>query len=209
MFAPFGASGMPTFRVMRRPNAITIRSMARESSEASKMSSGRDDNLNEKLAALLLEREVEKFIVEEAVMLDEWRLDDWLALFTEDARYMVPATDMPTADPKEALALINDDVARLRGRVERLKSRHAHREFPWSRTRRLITNVRIKKIVGEEILANASFLVYRIRSGQVDPLIGSYVYTLRRVDGVLKIAARRAVLDLEALRPHGTLSIIL
>jgi p-cumate 2,3-dioxygenase beta subunit len=173
------------------------------------MTSGRDDSLNEKLAALLLEREVEKFIVEEAVMLDEWRLDDWLALFTEDARYMVPAMDMPTADPKETLALINDDVARLRGRVERLKSRHAHREFPWSRTRRFITNVRIKEIIGEEILANASFLVYRIRSGQVDPLIGSYVYTLRRVDGALKIAARRAVLDLEALRPHGTLSIIL
>ena len=173
------------------------------------MTSERDDSLNEKLAALLLEREVEKFIVDEAAMLDEWRLDDWLALFTEDARYMVPATDMPTADPKETLALINDDVARLRGRVERLKSRHAHREFPWSRTRRFITNVRIKEIIGEEILANASFLVYRIRSGQVDPLIGSYSYTLRRVDGALKIAARRAVLDLEALRPHGTLSIIL
>jgi p-cumate 2,3-dioxygenase beta subunit len=173
------------------------------------MTSGRDDSLNEKLAALLLEREVEKFIVEEAAMLDEWRLDDWLALFTKDARYMVPATDMPTADPKETLALINDDMARLRGRVERLKSRHAHREFPWSRTRRFITNVRIKEIIGEEISANASFLVYRIRSGQVDPLIGSYVYTLMRVDGALKIAARRAVLDLEALRPHGTLSIIL
>jgi len=51
--------------------------------------------------------------------------------------------------------------------------------------------------------------VYRIRSGHVDPLIGSYVYTLRRVAGLLKIAARKAVLDLEALRPHGTLSIIL
>ena len=38
------------------------------------MTCGRDDNLNEKLAALWLEREVEKFIVEEAVMLDEWRL---------------------------------------------------------------------------------------------------------------------------------------
>ena len=32
MFAPFGASGMPTFRVMRKPNAITIR-LTRESSE--------------------------------------------------------------------------------------------------------------------------------------------------------------------------------
>jgi len=173
------------------------------------MSSGHDDGLDQKVAALLLEREVENFIVQEAALLDEWRLDDWLALFTEDARYTVPSTDMPTADPKEALGIINDDIARLRGRVERLKSRHAHREFPWSRTRRFITNMRIKEIINEEISVNASFLVYRIRSGQVDPLIGSYIYTLRRVDGSLKIAARKAVLDLEALRPHGTLSIIL
>jgi len=176
------------------------------------MMSKRDDSLDQRLAALLLEREVENFLVREAALLDEWRLDDWLALFTEDARYMVPATDLPTADPKETLAIINDDMARLRGRVERLKSRHAHREFPWSRTRRFITNVRIKEIVGEEILVNASFLVYRIRSGQVDPLIGSYVYTLRRVDGALKIATRKAVLDLEALRPprdgeHHTLKV--
>jgi p-cumate 2,3-dioxygenase beta subunit len=173
------------------------------------MTARRDDSLDEKLAALLLEREVEDFLVREAALLDEWRLDDWLALFTEDARYLVPATDRRTADPKETLAIINDDMARLRGRVERLKSRHAHREFPWSRTRRFVTNVMIKDVSGEEIQVNASFLVYRIRSGQVDPLIGSYVYTLRRVDGSLKIAARKAVLDLEALRPHGTLSIIL
>jgi p-cumate 2,3-dioxygenase subunit beta len=173
------------------------------------MTAGRDDSLDQRLAALLLEREVENFLVREAALLDEWRLDDWLALFTEDARYMVPATDLPTADPNETLTIINDDMARLRGRVERLKSRHAHREFPWSRTRRFIANVRIKEIVGEEILVNASFLVYRIRSGQVDPLIGSYVYTLRRVDRALKIATRKAVLDLEALRPHGTVSIIL
>lgn len=167
------------------------------------------DSSDQKVAALLLEREVENFFVREAALLDEWNLDDWLTLFTEDGRYIVPSTDKPEGDPKETLGIINDDMARLRGRVVRLKSRHAHREFPWSRTRRFITNVRIKEIFGEEILVSASFLVYRIRSGQVDPLIGSYAYTLRRVDGALKIAVRRAVLDLEALRPHGTLSIIL
>src|SRR5919106_2127851 len=173
------------------------------------MTSGSDAKRDDRLATLLLAREVEYFIVQEAAMWDEWRVDDWLALFTEDARYVVPATDLPTGDPNEALAIVNDDLARLRGRVERLKSRHAHREFPWSRTRRFITNVRIRQMIGEEIQVNASFLVYRIRSGQVDPLIGSYHYTLRRIDGALKIAARKAVLDLEALRPHGTLSIIL
>jgi len=167
------------------------------------------NSLDEKIAKLLLEREVEDFIVREAALLDEWRLDEWLTLFTDDARYVVPSTDKPGGDPKETLGIINDDMARLRGRVERLKSRHAHREFPWSRTRRFISNMRIHEISADEIRANASFLVYRIRSGQVDPLIGSYAYTLRRVDGTLKIAARKAVLDLEALRPHGTLSIIL
>jgi p-cumate 2,3-dioxygenase beta subunit len=163
----------------------------------------------DKLATVVLQREVEAFLFQEAALLDEWRLDEWVALFTADARYVVPATDMPEADPRNTLAIIDDNMARLRGRVERLKSRHAHREFPWSRTRRLVTNVRIKEVVGEEIFVTASFLVYRVRAGQVDPLIGRYEYTLRRVDGTLKIASRRAVLDLEALRPHGTVSIIL
>ncbi|MGH7854700.1 MAG: aromatic-ring-hydroxylating dioxygenase subunit beta [Candidatus Binatia bacterium] len=173
------------------------------------MASEPGDSLDEKIAKLLLEREVEDFIVREAALLDEWRLDDWLTLFTDDARYIVPSTDKPGGDPKETLGIINDDMARLRGRVERLKSRHAHREFPWSRTRRFITNVRIKDGVTEDLFVTASFLVYRIRSGQVDPLIGAYEYILRRVEGTLKIASRKAVLDLEALRPHGTLSIIL
>ena len=169
----------------------------------------RGNSLDEKITRLLLEREVEDFIAREAALLDEWRLDEWLELFTDGARYVVPSTDKPNGDPQETLGIINDDMARLRGRVERLKSRHAHREFPWSRTRRFITNVRIKDGVTEDLFVTASFLVYRIRSGQVDPLIGSYSYTLRRVDGALKIASRKAVLDLEALRPHGTLSIIL
>jgi p-cumate 2,3-dioxygenase beta subunit len=143
---------------------------------------------------------VEDFLVREAALLDEWRLDDWLDLFTEDARYLVPATDKPTADPKETLAIINDDMARLRGRVERLKSRHAHREFPWSRTRRFVTNVMIKDISGEEIHVNASFLCTAY-AADVDPH-RSYVYTLRRVDGSLKIAARKAVLDLSVETPR-------
>lgn len=119
-------------------------------------------------------------------MLDEWRLDDWLALFTQDARYVVPATDAREADPRETLSLINDDKARLDARVERLKSRHAHREFPWSRTRRLITNVRVTEVTGEEIHVTACFLVYRIRSGNVDSLSAA---TSTRC-GVLKESSR-------------------
>jgi len=106
----------------------------------------------ESLSTRLLTRlEVEEFLIEEAAILDGWKLDEWLALFTDDGRYVVPSTDVPDGDPARDLTLIDDDHLRLGWRVNRLKSRHAHREFPWSRTRRLVTNVRVVADRGDEL----------------------------------------------------------
>ena len=156
-----------------------------------------------------LRQEVEDFLYEEAALLDEWRLDEWLTLFTEDARYVVPTTDLPEGDPRQDVVFIDDDIVRLRARVVRLNSRHAHREYPWSRTRRFITNVRITGVDGDDIHVTGSGLVYRIRQKQADPYVCRYLYTLTRVDGGLKIRHRRAELDQEALQAHGAVSIIL
>lgn len=41
--------------------------------------------------AMLVQREVEAFLYHESELLDEWRLEEWLDLFTEDCRYDVPA----------------------------------------------------------------------------------------------------------------------
>ena len=152
---------------------------------------------------------VEDFLYHEAELLDEWRLDEWLALFTDDATYVVPSTDNPRGDPTEALVLIDDDRERLYWRVERLKSRHAHREYPWSRTRRLISNVRVSGATAEAVEVRASFIVYRFRNGNADPFIGQYRYTLVPAEGSFKIKARRAELDLETLSPNGAVSMIL
>src|SRR3712207_1233771 len=89
-------------------------------------------------AAAVSRQEVEDFLFREAALLDEWRLDEWLTLFTEDCRYVVPSTDLPKEDAATTLSFVDDDIVRLRGRVARLNSRRAYREFPWSRTRRLI-----------------------------------------------------------------------
>jgi p-cumate 2,3-dioxygenase beta subunit len=155
-----------------------------------------------------LRERVEDFLYQEAALLDEWRLDDWLALFTADGRYVVPTTDLPEGDPRKELVFIDDDMVRLRARVERLKSRHGHREYPWSRTRRFIANVRIK-MEGYEIFVTSSFLVYRFRMGDTSPYVGWYEHRLKQVDGELKIHHKRTVLDMEALREHGAVSIIL
>ena len=151
---------------------------------------------------------VEDFLFKEAALLDEWRLDDWVNLFTEDARYVVPTTDLPEGDPARDLVFVDDDITRLRARAVRLNSRHAHREYPWSRTRRFVSNVRVEETNDGELSVTSNVLVYRFRNGEGAPYVGSIDYTLRRDGGDLKIAYRRAVLDLEALSWHGAVSII-
>ena len=155
-----------------------------------------------------LRLDVEEFLFEEAALLDAWRLDDWLALFTRDARYEVPSTDRPGGGPADALMLVSDTRAMIAARVKRLNSRKAHREFPWSRTRRIIGNVRIVSQAGDEVEVAANFAVYRSRR-EVSVYMGQYRYRLVRDGESFKIRFRRAELDVETLDPHGTLSIIL
>ena len=153
--------------------------------------------------------QVEDFLYYEAALLDEWRLDEWLELLTEDASYYVPSTDVPEGDHRTTLFLIADDALRLHSRVRQLMGKSAHAETPRSRTRRMISNVRIRGVEGDTIQVTANFVVYRMRYELVDTYVGRYEYTLVQGDGGLKIRERRAILDLEALRPHGKVSIIL
>ena len=158
--------------------------------------------------SLLLQYEVAQLLYLEARLLDDWNLDAWLALYTSDARYIVPTTDLPDGDPMSDLVFIDDDYQRMAGRVVRLQSRHAHREYPWSRTRRFIGNVMVTAVAGDEIEATAAVAVWRFRAGESAPYVGRYDVRLRRVDGQLRLCYKRAILDQEELSDHGALSII-
>jgi p-cumate 2,3-dioxygenase beta subunit len=152
--------------------------------------------------------QIEDFLYEEAALLDAWKLDEWLALLTEDATYRVPSNDRPESDPRGTLFTIADDIARIRARVARLKDRSAHAEFPPSRTRRLISNVRI--VEKNPLQVEANFLVYRYRRDEdVREYVGRYRYLLKNVDGKLKIASREAILDAMELASLGAVSFIL
>ena len=155
-----------------------------------------------------LREQVEDFLFREAALLDDWRLDEWVDLFTEDGRYVVPTTDLPDGDPKRDLVFIDDDITRLRARAVRLNSRHAHREYPWSRTRRFVSNVRVEESGNGELAVSSNVLVYRFRAGEGAPYVGSIEYILRWNDTGFQIKYRRAVLDLESLSWHGAVSII-
>lgn len=153
--------------------------------------------------------EVEDFLYAEAALLDAWKLEEWIELFTEDCSYVVPTTDLPNGDPGRDLVFIDDNYERLRGRVRKLSSRMAHREVPRSRTRHIVSNVRITAIVEADALVEASFQVYRFKGGNTEPFVGQYRYRLTRREGRILIRNRRATLDLESLRGQGAVSIIL
>jgi p-cumate 2,3-dioxygenase beta subunit len=160
-------------------------------------------------SALPTRQEVEDLLYAEAALLDEWRLEEWLELLTEDAVYQVPPTDVPEGDARNTLFIIADDAVRIRSRVKQLLGKSAWAENPHSRTRRLITNVRVLGAEGDSIVVTANFAVHRMRYESVDTYIGRYDYKLARIGKELKIRERRATLDNEALRPHGKISFIL
>jgi p-cumate 2,3-dioxygenase subunit beta len=170
--------------------------------------SGAED-MAELTQLMVLRLAVEEFLIDEAALLDDWQLDSWLELFAEDCRYVVPATDTPDGNPDTTLMLIDDDRMRLEGRVRRLKSRHAHREFPWSRTRRLVSNVRLVEVNSNEIRVEASVVVHRFRHEQRDLFVAHYRHTLIRDGQAFRFRERRAELDFERLSPNGALSMIL
>lgn len=154
--------------------------------------------------------ECERFIHDEAALLDAWALDEWYDLFAEDGEYVVPSTDNIYGDADLHLALINETKAELAGRVQRLKSTWAHIENPHSRTRRIISNVRPLHDDGTDVLVEANFVVYRSRPYQTTTHAGLLEYSLTRADGGFLISRKVARLVHETLRDSGgVLSILL
>lgn len=156
-----------------------------------------------------LRHAVESFLFHEADLLDRWALDEWLALFDDDATYEVPPTDKRDGDFRDTLFLIADTMQVLRGRVERLKSEKAYAENPHSRTRRFISNVQVRGREGAALAVSANFMVTRIRKGSTDTYVGRYEHDLVETGDGFRFRRRRALLDHDALRPHGRVSIIL
>ncbi len=160
--------------------------------------------------ALPSRSDVEDLFIREAELLDNWELDAWLTLLSSDASYFVPPTDKPNASHADTLFIVADDITRLRERVIRLQDPNCHAEYPPSRTRRLISNVRVRPGTDGCVDARANFVVYRNRrGGDTRVFTGEYRNRLVYEAGTLKILERRAVLDAEELGQMGAVSFIL
>ena len=104
----------------------------------------------------------ERFLVNEARLLDEGRFDDWLALFTDDAWYWVPSA--PGQDnPHDTVSLIYDDRRLLETRVRRLGNPNIHAQNPPARASRIVANVTAEDFAPDALLTRSKLLMVEYR----------------------------------------------
>lgn len=144
----------------------------------------------------------EQFLYREAQFLDDGELHAWLDLLTEDVGYRVPrrVTRERGAEQSEISEegfLYREDFGTLETRVERYDREYAWAENPPSRTRRLVTNVRIQEADENEVSVRSNLLLYRNQGDDTDhDLIACERFdTVRRTDDGLRLADRTVHLD--------------
>src|SRR5215475_13946062 len=153
--------------------------------------------------SVITRSQVEDFLYHEASLLDEWKLDEWQALLTDDASYYVPPNDQLEGDHRHTLFLVADDRERIRQRIIRIKDPNCHAEYPRSRTRRMISNVRIIAVDGDLVTVAANFVCYRYRRYErIREYVGAYRHVLRRSGDTFRFKERRVLIDAHEL---GTL----
>lgn len=155
-------------------------------------------------------REVERFLYQEAKLLDDNLYRDWFSLFTEDMTYQIPVrvTKERAAGrgfSKKAFHM-DETFGSMEVRIDRLETEYAWAEDPPSRTRHFVSNIMTDAVEAEnEIAVTSNLLVYR---GRYDSpsfhLISCERHdVLRETDGSWKIARRLVLLDHTTLGTHN------
>ncbi|WP_432975958.1 3-phenylpropionate/cinnamic acid dioxygenase subunit beta [Dactylosporangium sp. CA-233914] len=160
--------------------------------------------------------EVEQLYYEEAELLDDGRYVDWLELFADDLDYWMPTRTnrlrrqeaFSVAGRGEA-AFYDETKESLAWRIRRFDSGMAWAEDPPSRTRHLVTNVRVRHadpalqegFTADDLVARSAFLLYRNRLQREEGVYaGRRADVLRRLtDGRLQVARREILLDQNVL----------
>lgn len=157
---------------------------------------------------VMLQHEVEQFLYWEAALLDDRRFQDWLDLIADDIHYWMPIrrtvmlADLDREFTKIGeMSYFDDDWNDLKMRVEKLRTGDSWSEDPPSRTRHLVSNIRITDVAGDDTTVELGFHLHRSRlNGKIDDWTGRRVDRLRRAGDSFKIFQRYIYLDQTVIR---------
>jgi benzoate/toluate 1,2-dioxygenase subunit beta len=155
-------------------------------------------------------RAVVDFVYKEARLADEARYAEWLALWTDDGVYWVPATTDPGADPDKHISHIYDNRDRIETRIKLLQTGHRYSQEPASLMRRLISNIEVAAD-GAELVVESNFALAELAiqaKREMHWWVGRTTHRLRRVEGELKMCRKKVVL-VNAAEPLPNLSFLI
>ena len=150
-------------------------------------------------------KEIEEFLYKEAYLLDEYKFDEWLDLFTDDVEYLVPLRENTQGDVAPAgHPIIKDDKLMMRLRVKKNDTGISHVEIPQSMTAHIISNVLVEESgTADSLEVRSTFVIRQARKLRDEAWwSGRRRDLFRRVDGGWRIARREVALDATVL-PRG------
>jgi benzoate/toluate 1,2-dioxygenase beta subunit len=135
----------------------------------------------------------EALIYAEARLIDAARLEEWLALFTEECGYWIP-TDIDGANPSRVVSWEFNDRRRLEERVERLLGGRAYSQIPYTRTTHLYSNLEMLTAGPDAMDVFCNFLIATNRAGRPGSRAGWNFFRLRRIGEAWRIELKRVSL---------------
>jgi 3-phenylpropionate/cinnamic acid dioxygenase small subunit len=143
------------------------------------------------------------FVVHESQLLDEQRLDEWNALFTDDAYYWVPlAQDQP--DGINQTSHMYEDKLLRELRIQRLKSPRAFSQQPPSRCHHLLQTPLIERFepASNHYRLRTPFLYTELQVDEQNHLVGTFFHELTmRPDGLRMTLKRVNLLNSDSALP--------
>lgn len=112
---------------------------------------------------MTVEAEIIGLVHKEAQLLDDWRLDEWLEMYDDEARYWIPIDEH--ADPERTSSIIHETKPMLRLRVEQLMRENRLAQSPRSQMMRLIGNIVVTPEEGGLAAARYNLMMMELRSG--------------------------------------------
>ena len=137
----------------------------------------------------------------EARLLDEQRWDDWLALYTEDCEYWMPAWKADgtlTTDPRTELSHVYySSRAGLEDRIVRIRSGKSAASTPMPRTAHILGSVLPLESIADRLRLDSTWVshVFFPRSNESHAFFGRTEHELVLRDGDWRIAKKKILLQ--------------
>ena len=144
------------------------------------------------------------FLYREVRHLDDREWEPWLALYSENVDYWMPAwddDDQLTEDPQSQISLIYyPNRNGLEDRVFRIQTERSSASMPEPRTNHMITNVEVLAERADAVDIRYNFHTLSHRYKVTDHLFGTIFATLTKTDSGFLFARKKIVLKNDYIR---------